>query len=124
MTRREQILKLLEYNPEFYPIYDDKKDISEGRRIGAQDEWLRNKDVYTLILEENEKLRGALEFYANLESYYVNGKSDLKNHILDDDLEHILYHYSHIELLEHIGGKRARKALESSPLDELLEGEK
>jgi len=52
-----------------------------------------------------------LEFYGNLNTYYINGRTDMRNHIQDRDLEHVLYHYRNYENLEWIGGRKAREAL-------------
>lgn len=58
-----------------------------------------------------EKYREVLEFYANVDSYYASGRLDYRNHIIDNDLEQELIHYSNFENLEWCGGKRARQAL-------------
>jgi len=90
-----------------------KLEIDRCKEIAEQD----GKE-YADLLQENKKLKkqneimqGALEFYGNLNTYYINGSTDMRNHIQDGDLEHVLYHYMNYENLEWIGGKKAREAL-------------
>jgi hypothetical protein len=94
-----------------------KAELKQVIEIGVEGQREINRKAHAEITKltlQRDILKKCAEFYANMETYYVNGRSDLKNHIVDSDLEQILYHYSHIELLEWIGGKTARKALQEA----------
>ena len=69
------------------------------------------KETMKVRDELNEKLKvatEALEFYADLKSYYVNGAWDFRNHIDNSDLEMVLIYGDYI----NVGGKKARETLD------------
>jgi DNA repair exonuclease SbcCD ATPase subunit len=74
-------------------------------------ELINYKEQIEKLKKQKEIMREGLEFYGNLNTYYINGRTDMRNHIQDGDLEHVLYHYMNYENLEWIGGKKAREAL-------------
>jgi len=106
MTRREKLLRLCERD---YNKYEGNFDTSQL------------KHLLTALIEENEKLRAALEFYADYMNYSID--YDTSNHgfsrrcILYSDIEER-------NAATGLAGKRARQALAESPLDAILEKEK
>lgn len=102
-------------------LIDQKKELQE--RISMKQEFIdalfcivdELVDAVSILQNRNHKLieiikmqKEALEFYADLKSYYVNGAWDFRNHIDNSDLEMVLIYGDYI----NVGGKKAREALD------------
>jgi hypothetical protein len=136
MTRREQIFKICELSvgklnkinaPVIYGDVTVQPSKSLDFAVGAERENARLLPIIKIILEENEKLRVALEFYADKYNYQREKGSEAISRatgrpcydILLWDLERSVDGPSGIA---DYSGERARQVLASSPLDELLKG--
>jgi hypothetical protein len=61
---------------------------------------------------ENRDMREALEFYAEISSWYINGAPQLLNHIVDEDLEEVDEPQPlSSQMGTFCGGRRAREVL-------------
>lgn len=104
-SKREQILKLCEFPIEEY------SNVPIIVRFNIKQENLRLQPIITALLDENEKLRAALEYYAGLnfstEYFYKDSGEYCYNIVSKPEIETL-----------------ARQALSTcTEIDELLEGE-
>lgn len=71
MTRREKLLRLCEFDENRVYLGAFVKSYQTGHLDGQYSENKKLLPILTALIEENEKLREALEFYAN----YMEGKN-------------------------------------------------